>query len=156
MLPLVRSNKAVLNSSPDLPLLFLLIQLVIAVLLLHAAAFVSPKVEIPTLDFKTVKSLTPVILVNVIGLMFNILCLRGVEASFFQVRLLFILIQQMLTTGADCARPCSAPNDNRIVSSYPETRFCTSWARRICSHSGIFHRRLSEFNSKGHGMVQWT
>lgn len=75
-----------LNSSPDLPLLFLFIQLFLAVVLLHAAAFASPKVEIPKLDFKTARKLTPVILVNVVGLMFNILCLRGVDASFFQVR----------------------------------------------------------------------
>ena len=83
---LSRSNKAVLNSSPDLPLLFLLIQLVLAVVLLHGAARITPKVEIPKLDLKTAKKLTPVTLVNIIGLVFNILCLRGVEASFFQVR----------------------------------------------------------------------
>ena len=75
-----------MNSSPELPLLFLLNQLVLAVILLHASALVSKKVEIPQLDLKTAKKLTPVTLVNVIGLVFNILCLRGVEASFFQVR----------------------------------------------------------------------
>lgn len=66
-------------------MLFLLIQLVLAVILLHIASFLSPKVEIPRLDFQTAKKVTPVTLVNVIGLVFNILCLRGVEASFFQV-----------------------------------------------------------------------
>ncbi|KAI0964014.1 hypothetical protein AcW1_000934 [Taiwanofungus camphoratus] len=84
-LVMVFVNKAVLNSSPELPLLFLLIQLILAVVLLHAAAFITPKVEIPKLDLKTAKKLTPVTLVNVIGLVFNILCLRGVEASFFQI-----------------------------------------------------------------------
>lgn len=89
------SNKAVLNSSPELPLLFLLNQLVIAVILLHISALISPKVEIPHLDLKTAKKMTPVTLVNVIGLVFNILCLRGVEASFFQVRFRFrILLAQ--------------------------------------------------------------
>jgi len=84
-LVMVFVNKAVMNSSPDLPLLFLLIQLIFAVVLLHGAAFISPKVEIPKLELRTAKKLVPVILVNVIGLVFNILCLRGVEASFFQI-----------------------------------------------------------------------
>jgi GDP-fucose transporter C1 len=75
-----------LNSSPELPLLFLLIQLFLAVVLLHLAAFVSERVEIPKLEIDAAKKLTPVILVNVIGLVFNTLCLRDVEASFFQVR----------------------------------------------------------------------
>lgn len=82
---LSRSNKAVLNSSPDLPLLFLLIQLVLAVVLLHGAARITPKVEIPAIEMRTAKKLLPVTTVNVVGLVFNILCLRGVEASYFQV-----------------------------------------------------------------------
>ncbi|KAI0756815.1 hypothetical protein C8Q80DRAFT_1091621 [Daedaleopsis nitida] len=84
-LVMVFVNKAVLNSSPDLPLLFLLIQLVLAVLLLHGAARFTPKVELPRIDLQTAKKLAPVTTVNVIGLVFNILCLRGVEASFFQI-----------------------------------------------------------------------
>ncbi|GBE77768.1 Uncharacterized transporter [Sparassis crispa] len=84
-LVMVFVNKAVMNSSPDLPLLFLLIQLLFAVVLLHCAAFVTSKVEIPKLELRTAKKLIPVTLVNVIGLVFNILCLRGVEASFFQI-----------------------------------------------------------------------
>ncbi|KAF5352706.1 hypothetical protein D9756_005939 [Leucocoprinus leucothites] len=84
-LTMVFVNKAVLNNSPDLPLLFLLNQLLIAVALLHAAAFVSPRIEIPTLDREVAKKLIPVVSVNIIGLVFNTLCLRGVEASFFQV-----------------------------------------------------------------------
>jgi GDP-fucose transporter C1 len=78
-------NKAVLNSSPELPLLFLLIQLILAVILLHTAAAVSRKVEIPVLDVQVAKKLVPVVLVNVVGLVFNTLCLRDVEASFFQI-----------------------------------------------------------------------
>ncbi|EMD41918.1 hypothetical protein CERSUDRAFT_110473 [Gelatoporia subvermispora B] len=84
-LVMVFVNKAVMNSSPELPLLFLLIQLSLAVVLLHASALVTPKVEIPKLELKTAKKLIPVTLVNVIGLVFNILCLRGVEASYFQI-----------------------------------------------------------------------
>ena len=70
-------------------MLFLFIQLLLAVILLHASALVTSKVEIPKLELRTAKKLTPVTLVNVIGLVFNILCLRGVEASFFQVRTSF-------------------------------------------------------------------
>ncbi len=57
----------------------------LAVVLLHGAARITPKVEIPTIELRTAKALAPVTTVNVIGLVFNILCLRGVEASFFQV-----------------------------------------------------------------------
>ena len=86
-LVMVFVNKAVLNSSPDLPLLFLFFQLVIAVVLLHATALLYPaKVDLPKLDLTAAKKLTPVVLVNIIGLIFNTLCLRDVEASFFQVR----------------------------------------------------------------------
>jgi GDP-fucose transporter C1 len=84
-LVMVFVNKAVLNSSPELPLLFLLLQLMLAVILLHLAALVSDRVEIPKLEVESAKKLTPVILVNVIGLVFNTLCLRDVEASFFQI-----------------------------------------------------------------------
>ena len=79
------SNKAVLNSSPDLPLLFLLVQLLIAVILLHVSAFFSSKIALPKPDLETAKKLVPVVTVNIVGLVFNTLCLRDVEASFFQV-----------------------------------------------------------------------
>ncbi|KAG2118013.1 uncharacterized protein F5147DRAFT_669474 [Suillus discolor] len=84
-LVMVFVNKAVLNGSPDLPLLFLLLQLLIAVLLLHVAAMFITRVEIPKLELGTAKKLAPVVLVNIIGLIFNTLCLRDVEASFFQI-----------------------------------------------------------------------
>jgi hypothetical protein len=79
------SNKAVLNGSPELPLLFLFIQLVIAVVLLHVAAPLSARIDLPKPDAEVAKKLVPVVAVNIIGLVFNTLCLRDVEASFFQV-----------------------------------------------------------------------
>ncbi|KAJ3482438.1 hypothetical protein NLI96_g6981 [Meripilus lineatus] len=106
-LVMVFVNKAVLNSTPELPLLFLLIQLILAVILLHAAAFLTPKVEIPQLNFQTAKKLTPVTLVNVIGLVFNILCLRGVEASFFQIARGMVL---PLTIAVSCIHTRSIPS----------------------------------------------
>ncbi|TFK99713.1 hypothetical protein BDV98DRAFT_613288 [Pterulicium gracile] len=78
-------NKAVLTSSPQLPLAFLLIQLLIAVILLHISALFSSKIEIPNLNIQSAKSLFPVVFINIVGLVFNTLCLRGVEASFFQI-----------------------------------------------------------------------
>ncbi|KAI6047921.1 hypothetical protein EDC04DRAFT_2620583 [Pisolithus marmoratus] len=71
---------AVLNNSPDLPLLFLFLQLVIAVVLLHASAAITSRIELPKLELQTAKNLIPVVSVNIIGLVFNTLCLRGVEA----------------------------------------------------------------------------
>lgn len=79
-----------MNNSPNLPLLFLLIQLLIAVVLLHISAAFSKKIEIPKFDVQVAKKLVPVVLVNIVGLVFNTLCLRDVEASFFQVRLSFM------------------------------------------------------------------
>ena len=73
--------------------MFLLNQLVLAVILLHGAAFITPKVEIPQLKLETAKKLAPVTFVNVTGLGFNILCLRGVEASYFQVGLYTLELQ---------------------------------------------------------------
>ncbi|KZV74817.1 hypothetical protein PENSPDRAFT_662079 [Peniophora sp. CONT] len=84
-LVMVFVNKAVLISTPDVPLLFLLIQLVLAVVLLHIGSLFTPKIEIPVLDLRSAKSLIPVVSVNIIGLVFNMLCLRAVEASFFQI-----------------------------------------------------------------------
>ncbi|KAI0785041.1 hypothetical protein C8Q75DRAFT_723499 [Abortiporus biennis] len=99
-LVMVFVNKAVMNSSPDLPLLFLLIQLTMAVILLHGTSLVTPKVEIPKLELKTAKKLIPVTLVNVVGLVFNILCLRGVEASFFQIARGLVLPLTILVSSA--------------------------------------------------------
>ncbi|KAH9997717.1 hypothetical protein BJV74DRAFT_826060 [Russula compacta] len=84
-LVMVFVNKSVLNSTPDAPLLFLFLQLVIAVILLHVTALFSSKIEIPHWDRHSVKKLFPVVSINIAGLVFNILCLREVEATFFQI-----------------------------------------------------------------------
>jgi solute carrier family 35 (GDP-fucose transporter), member C1 len=82
---LLNSNKTVLNSTPDTPLLFLFLQLIIAVIFLHVSALFSSKIEIPHWDLYTAKKLLPVVTINIVGLVFNTLCLREVEATFFQV-----------------------------------------------------------------------
>ncbi|KAG8968467.1 hypothetical protein FRC05_001534 [Tulasnella sp. 425] len=80
-------NKVVLNSSPNLPLLMLFLQFIIAVICLHLSAVFSSKIEIPRqlLSMEKFKQLVPILIVNVVGLTFNTLCLRGVDASFFQI-----------------------------------------------------------------------
>lgn len=87
-------NKAVLNVTPALPMSFLFIQLVLAVLLLHLASFISStrlrriwpfKIRLPALNGQTTIKLLPFVTVGVVGLCFNTLCLATVDASFFQV-----------------------------------------------------------------------
>jgi len=80
-------NKAVLNSSPTLPFSFLFIQLLIAVALLHLTALLFPtKVELPNVwDLQKARQLFVIVAVSVVTLVFNTLCLRDVDASFFQI-----------------------------------------------------------------------
>jgi len=49
------------------------------------SALFSSRVEIPHWDLYTAKKLLPVVTINIVGLVFNTLCLREVEATFFQV-----------------------------------------------------------------------
>jgi GDP-fucose transporter C1 len=113
-LVMVFVNKAVLNSSPDLPLTFLLFQLLIAVLLLHLSAAISKKIQIPKLDLQVAKSLFPVVSVNIIGLIFNTLCLRDVEASFFQIARGLVL---PLTIAVSSVFSKSTPSRNVIIAA---------------------------------------
>ena len=88
-------NKAVLNATPALPMSFLFIQLVLAVLLLHLASFISStarlqriwpfKIRLPALNVQIAIKLLPFVTVGIAGLCFNTLCLATVDASFFQV-----------------------------------------------------------------------
>ncbi|KAF6766678.1 hypothetical protein DFP72DRAFT_867281 [Ephemerocybe angulata] len=110
-LVMVFVNKAVLNNSPDLPLFFLLVQLLIAVILLHISALFTKRIEIPTLDVKVAKSLVPVVSVNIIGLVFNTLCLRDVEASFFQIARGLVL---PLTIAVSCAHTRTTPSQKVV------------------------------------------
>ncbi|KAG8715215.1 hypothetical protein FRC11_005288, partial [Ceratobasidium sp. 423] len=84
-LVMVFVNKLVLNAAPELPVLFLFIQMLIAVALLHLSAMLSPRVKIPSWDYSVAKGLFPVVSVNAVGLVWNTLCLRAVDASYFQI-----------------------------------------------------------------------
>jgi len=108
------SNKAVLNAAPDLPLLYLFNQLVIAVILLHGASLVTDKVQIPKLEAHTARKLTPVVSVNIIGLVLNTLCLRGVEASFFQIARGMVL---PLTIAVSCAHTHARPSARVFIAA---------------------------------------
>jgi GDP-fucose transporter C1 len=112
--PRLPSNKAVLNATPDLPLLYLFNQLVIAVILLHAASFVTTKVQIPKLEIHAAKKLTPVVTVNIVGLVFNTLCLRGVEASFFQIARGMVL---PLTILVSCVHTHARPSVKVLIAT---------------------------------------
>ncbi|KAF5368479.1 hypothetical protein D9758_002234 [Tetrapyrgos nigripes] len=123
-LVMVFVNKAVLKNDPDLPLLFLFIQLSIAVVLLQVSSTISNRVEIPRLHLSIAKKLTPVILVNVIGLVFNTLCLRDVEASFFQASSSYFAASKLPGSGAlmstpDRSRSSASADNHRLVSQHP-------------------------------------
>ncbi|KAJ7170027.1 hypothetical protein C8R46DRAFT_896376 [Mycena filopes] len=114
-LVMVFVNKAVLNSSPDVPLLFLLLQLLIAVVLLRLSAlFSSGVIEIPKFEPEVAKKLFPVVFVNIVGLVFNTLCLRGVDASFFQIAR---GLQLPLTIVVSSFHTKSTPSRNVILAS---------------------------------------
>ena len=78
-------NKVVLNSTPNLTILFMFFQSMTSVGLLHVSSFFSRRIQIPTLDILTAKKLAPLIIVDAAGFTFNALCLRDVEAAFYQI-----------------------------------------------------------------------
>eukprot|EP00128_Syssomonas_multiformis_P016259 Colp12_sorted_trinity150504_noHs@31555 len=80
---MVMANKWVLNSS-DIPILFLWLQLVVAVVCLYICQLAG-MLKLPHIEYDKARALFPLIAVNCIGLTFNTLCLRDVDASFFQV-----------------------------------------------------------------------
>ncbi|KAL0573473.1 hypothetical protein V5O48_008481 [Marasmius crinis-equi] len=84
-LVMVFVNKMVLNAAPNLTVLFMFFQSTTTVLLLIATSFITSLVQLPTLDITTARKLTPLILVDTAGFVFNALCLRDVEAAFYQI-----------------------------------------------------------------------
>lgn len=78
-------NKAVLNNAPNLTILFMFFQSATTVLLLNFTSLFTSHVEIPSFNVTTARKLTPLILVDASGFVFNALCLRDVEAAFYQI-----------------------------------------------------------------------
>ncbi|KAG8848873.1 hypothetical protein FRB96_001005 [Tulasnella sp. 330] len=108
-------NKAVLNTTPDLPLSFLFIQLTIAVVFLHFASLLTSKVVLPKLDLAVAYKLLPCVGVNIVGLVFNTLCLRAVDASFFQVARGLVL---PLTIAVSSLITHSRPSQAVIIAAF--------------------------------------
>ncbi|KAJ6503383.1 hypothetical protein C8R47DRAFT_200947 [Mycena vitilis] len=114
-LVMVFVNKAVLNSAPLIPLTFLFFQLLIAVVLLKFSALVSRgAIEIPNFELETAKKLFPVVSVNIVGLVFNTLCLRGVDASFFQIARGLVLPLTIVVSGFHTR---SVPSQRVMIAS---------------------------------------
>jgi len=102
---MVMTNKWVLNSS-ELPLTFLFLQLGLSVVCLlglsllpstHRFAFTPPR-----WNRATIIAVAPVCTANVVGLAFNIYCLKLVDASYFQVARgltlpMTVVLQSMMT-----------------------------------------------------------
>ena len=80
---MVTVNKWVLISSP-IPIFFLFCQLAIAVVLLLACQSLR-FLSLPALSTPTAVKLWPLVAVNVLGLIYNNLCLQYVDASFYQI-----------------------------------------------------------------------
>ncbi|KAF8337066.1 uncharacterized protein EI90DRAFT_3044767 [Cantharellus anzutake] len=81
---MILANKWVLNKT-DVPCFFLFMQLSIAVVLLVISHYFKLIHLTLRLDPTTVKALAPMISINVLGLNFNNLTLKFVDASFYQV-----------------------------------------------------------------------
>lgn len=80
---MVMANKAFLDKI-ETPILFLALQMAVAVGILLFCNLLGIY-TLPSIDYDTCKKLAPLITVNVVGLTFNTLCLKFVDASFFQV-----------------------------------------------------------------------
>jgi len=84
-LQMVFVNKMVLTAAPNLTVLFMFFQSITTVILLQATSFATSHVQIPKLEYQTAKNLAPLIIVDTLGFVFNALCLRDVEAAFYQI-----------------------------------------------------------------------
>jgi len=176
-LVMVFVNKTVLNSTPEAPLLFLFLQLLIAVILLHVTALFSSRIEIPQWDSYTVKKLVPVVTINIVGLVFNTLCLREVEATFFQIaRGLVLPLTISVTSLSSHSHPASrviiaaaivtmgffigvAPEGNLPASSIPSAIslfYGVFSSLSIAIHSVLVKSSLPYCNNSTIQLAYWT
>ncbi|GJJ15294.1 hypothetical protein Clacol_009570 [Clathrus columnatus] len=100
-------NKMVLNSAPDLTILFMFFQSMMTVLLLHLTSHLSSAITTPKINLTTARKLAPLIIVDAAGFMFNALCLRDVEAAFYQVARGLVLPLTILTVAVHARTPPS-------------------------------------------------
>ncbi|KAF8151293.1 hypothetical protein B0H34DRAFT_801060 [Crassisporium funariophilum] len=84
-LVMVFVNKVVLNTAPNLPTLLCSFQSIATVFLLNLTSFFTQHVQIPTWDHATARKLAPLMVVDAAGFLFNTLCLRDVEAAYYNI-----------------------------------------------------------------------
>ncbi|TFK35774.1 hypothetical protein BDQ12DRAFT_687909 [Crucibulum laeve] len=84
-LVMVFVNKIVLNTAPNLPTFLCSFQSISTVLLLTLTSLFTSHVQIPTLDYSTARKLAPLMIVDAAGFLFNTLCLRDVEAAYYNI-----------------------------------------------------------------------
>lgn len=84
-LVMVFVNKMVLIAAPNLTVLFMFFQSVTTVVLLIATSYLTSWVQIPDLNIPTARKLAPLMIIDSAGFVFNALCLRDVEAAFYQI-----------------------------------------------------------------------
>lgn len=78
-------NKIVLNTAPNLPTFLCSFQSIATVLLLSLTSLFTSHVQIPTLDYTTARKLAPLMMIDASGFLFNTLCLRDVEAAYYNI-----------------------------------------------------------------------
>ncbi|KAJ3396803.1 hypothetical protein HDU80_009837 [Chytriomyces hyalinus] len=150
---MVLVNKAVLNTVA-LPLTFLWVQLLVAVLLLSASSYFGV-LQCPTFTSSTCRSLAPLIVINVIGLTLNTFCLQHVDASFFQVArslvLPFTVLMSWIFLGQKSSAwvltSCAAVFTGFIVGTLMEDE------EIVVSKIGIVFGIASSLTTAGHSIV---
>ncbi|KAH9475580.1 GDP-fucose transporter 1 [Psilocybe cubensis] len=84
-LVMVFVNKVVLRTAPNLPTILCAFQSIATVLLLSITSLFTSQVQLPTLDYTTARRLAPLMLIDASGFLFNTLCLRDVEAAYYNI-----------------------------------------------------------------------
>ncbi|KAF9554280.1 hypothetical protein CPC08DRAFT_713025 [Agrocybe pediades] len=84
-LVMVFVNKIVLNTAPNLPIFLCLFQSIATVVLLTITSLFTSKVDIPKVELATAQKLAPLIFIDTAGFLFNTLCLRDVEAAYYNI-----------------------------------------------------------------------
>ncbi|KAJ3231121.1 hypothetical protein HDU81_003984 [Chytriomyces hyalinus] len=150
---MVLVNKAVLNTVA-VPLTFLWVQLLVAVLLLSASSYFGV-LQCPIFTTSTCRALAPLIVINVVGLTLNTFCLQHVDASFFQVArslvLPFTVLMSWLFLGqkssAQVLTSCAAVFTGFIVGTLMEDK------EIVVSQIGIVFGIASSLTTAGHSIV---
>ncbi|KAJ3994878.1 hypothetical protein F5050DRAFT_394799 [Lentinula boryana] len=151
-------NKMVLNATPNLTVLFMFLQSSATVLLLVVSSMFTPWVEIPVIEYITARKLAPLILVDTAGFIFNALCLRDIEAAFYQIaRGLVLPLTISVVAISSGSRPSwSVIGCAAIVTSgfFIGVSFSGDIpARAVPTPLGLFYGLLSSFSIALHAVL---